>query len=178
MIELIPVSPKNTEALQFVEAIYIQSFPADERRPFCEVVHLLTEHSAFHLTLLSLDKRPMGFISHWQWEEFAYIEHFAVDSTQRGSGYGAQGMQQLLGLLGCPVVLEVEPPVEDLARRRIGFYQRLGFELCNLPYTQPPYSPELQSVSLLLMSYGNMHLDSCFESVVKQLYREVYGVTV
>ncbi len=177
MIQLIPVCPKDSSTLQFIETIYTQSFPDDERRDFTKVTQLLQENRAFHLTLLSLDSQPVGFISHWQWNDFAYIEHFAVDHTLRGSGYGAKGLQLLLRQLDSPVVLEVEPPTDDLSCRRINFYRRLGFELCNRPYTQPPYSPDKQSVALLLMSYGAMNLDSNFHTVVEQLHCEVYGVT-
>ncbi len=176
MMQLTPVSPENSTALSFIEPVYIQSFPADERRDFCEVIRLLTDNKAFHIVLLLHDNCPVGFISYWLWEEFAYIEHFAIDNSLRGSGYGAQGLHALLKQLACPVVLEVEPPVDEWACRRIGFYQRLGFELCNRPYTQPPYSPEQQSVALLLMSHGAISLKQQFERVVEHLHSEVYGV--
>ncbi len=177
MIQLIPVYPEDTPQLQFIGTIYIQSFPADERREFTQVVRLLRENRAFHLTLLALDSQPVGFISHWQWSHFAYIEHFAVDPTLRGSGYGAKGLQLLLQQLGSPVVLEVEPPTDEWSCRRVNFYRRLGFELCSRPYIQPPYSPDKQSVALLLMSYGAMNLDSNFDTVVAQLHGKVYGVS-
>ena len=49
-------------------------------------------------------------------------------------------MKQFLVFCGTPVVLEVEMPTDEMSKRRIGFYERLGFELDNQVYHQPPYA--------------------------------------
>ncbi len=178
MLQLISVSPGDTATLQFIERIYIQSFPPDERRDFREVEKLLEQNACFNIVSLAHENSPVGFISYWQWEEFAYIEHFAIDSALRGGGYGAEGITRLLNQLGIPVVLEVELPENELSRRRIRFYERAGFTLCPLPYTQPAYSPDKQSMQLLLMSFGEMNLDHNFDAVVTRLHSQVYGVSI
>ncbi|WP_347272263.1 hypothetical protein [Paenibacillus sp. N3/727] len=51
------------------------------------------------------------------------MEHIAVDSAIRGSGLGGKLMTQYIEESVKPILLEVEPPVMDLAQRRIGFYE-------------------------------------------------------
>lgn len=176
MIRIKPVYPDNEQALAFIERIYTESFPIDERRDFDEVVRLLRENDDFAIVLLCDEEAPVGFISYWPWSDFTYLEHFAIDSRCRGAGYGAAAMTGLLNQLGKPAVLEVEKPDDDLSRRRIRFYQRLGFVLSPRPYTQPPYSADRQPLELRLMSYGAIDLDQAFDQVVTRIHNRVYGV--
>lgn len=177
-IELIPVKPEDTGWLGFIETLYTEAFPADERRAFQAVKELLVTTPAFHLTGIRADGRPAGLLSYWKWDDLAYVEHFAVDAGCRGGGLGAGALNRLLSQLDIPVVLEVEPPVDELSRRRIGFYERLGFRLWSCPYVQPPYDKDRNPLDLLLMTYGNLDLSVAFGPVRDRLYREVYGASV
>ena len=55
---------------------------------------------------------------------------------RRNGGIGAEAMKQFLAFCGTPVVLEVEMPADEMSKRRIGFYERLGFKLDNHVYHQ------------------------------------------
>lgn len=176
MIQISPVRVDDISALNFIERVYTESFPQDERRDFDEVVRLLRENDDFAIVLLSDQEKSVGFISYWPWSDFTYIEHFAIDSRSRGAGYGAEAMSRLLKMLGKPAVLEVEKPNDGISRRRIAFYQRLGFTLNTRRYTQPPYSPDRQPLELHLMSYGDLDLDQVFDTVVTRIHNRVYGV--
>ena len=129
MIQLTQVHATDIEFLKFIERIYTESFPPDERRDFSDVIRLLEENDDFFIVLLSDENKAVGFISYWEWNDFSYVEHFAVDSSCRGSGYGATAMTELLKRINNPAVLEVEKPLDDISQRRIRFYERLGFVL-------------------------------------------------
>lgn len=176
MIQISQVQVHNSHALSFIERIYTDSFPDDERRAFAEVVKLLGENDHFSIFLLSHNEKSVGFITRWEWDHFTYIEHFAIDNRYRGAGYGAAAMGELLKHTDKPTILEVEKPLDEISSRRIRFYERLGFVLCKQPYTQPPYSPDKHSLELYLMSFGKIDLDQQFATVVNQIHREVYGV--
>lgn len=176
MIQISPVRADNDAVLEFIERVYTESFPQDERRDFDEVVRLLRENDDFAIVLLSDREKPVGFISYWPWDDFAYLEHFAIDSRCRGAGYGAEAMSELLKQIDKPAVLEVEKPEDDLSRRRIAFYQRLGFVLSTRPYIQPPYSADRHPLELYLMSHGAIDLDQVFDTVVTRIHNRVYGV--
>ena len=130
----------------------------------------------FFIVLLSDENKAVGFISYWEWNDFSYVEHFAVDSSCRGSGYGATAMTELLKRINNPAVLEVEKPLDNISQRRIRFYERLGFVLCTRSYTQPPYSPEKQPLELYLMSFGKIDLNQVFDTVASRIHQKVYGV--
>ena len=50
------------------------------------------------------------------------------------------------------MVLEIDPPVDEIARRRQGFYQRCGFAVNPYPHVHPPYRPEYPGHELVVLS--------------------------
>lgn len=117
-----------------------------------------------------------GFITWWDFGGFVYGEYFAMLPECRGAGIGGEVIDRFVADAGKPVVLEVELPTNDMARRRIGFYERHGFAVCDADYAQPPYDAGGECVPMRLMSHG-MSLDAeAFERVRSILYAEVYGV--
>lgn len=169
---------RDTQApeIRQVKQTYESAFPKEERRDFELVKAILNSDSRFHLRVLFRDSRYAGFITDWDFGEFHYAEHFAVDASQRNGGIGSQALKAYLASLNKPVVLEVELPNDDLSRRRIGFYERLGFQLDTHTYFQPPYRQGDAELEMRLMSYGPLHLEKNFEQVKQTLHKEVYGV--
>ena len=86
MLNLEIVTASDKESLSYIESLYLDSFPPDERRPFEQIVAMLREDSVFVLRLLCDDGRRVGFISCWQ-PDLAYVEHFAVSPKKRGGGW-------------------------------------------------------------------------------------------
>ena len=107
---------------------------------------------------------------------YTYVEHFAIDPAARNGGIGAEAMKQFLVFCGTPVVLEVEMPTDEMSKRRIGFYERLGFKLDNQVYHQPPYREGGEWLEMRLMTYGDVDLEHSFELVKNCLHKNVYGV--
>ncbi len=93
----------------------------------------------------------MGLLLYWEAEDFRYVEHFCVRPELRGRRYGAKALE-VLGRDGKPVVLEIDPPVDEIARRRQGFYQRCGFAVNPYPHVHPPYRPEYPGHELVVLS--------------------------
>ena len=89
---------------------------------------------------------------------------------------GAAILQEILPKLPDPVCLEVELPQNELASRRIGFYQRNGFILNDYPYMQPPISQGRNPLPLKIMTWGKGISEEQFQRIQGALYREVYGV--
>jgi hypothetical protein len=72
--------------------------------------------------------------------------------------------------------LEVEIPEEEMAKRRINFYQRQGFSLWEKPYQQPPYKAGDNYLPMLIMAYGDIECGKDFDLVKEHIYCEVYNV--
>lgn len=149
-----PVREIADPLLDLVEKTYTSSFPEEERRDFSLVRKLLEEDSRFEMYALLRDGIYVGFITGWQFEGFVYAEHFAIDESARNGGIGAKAMTSFLALHEDPVVLEVEMPTEEMSKRRIGFYERLGFVLDHHVYFQPPYRRGEALLEMRLDSWG------------------------
>lgn len=119
-------------------------------------------------------QKLLGLLTTWHFEEFIYIEHFAIDPTLRSQGYGSEALKAFIHEHGKPIVLEAEPPTDALSIRRIRFYERIGLTLYNFPYMQPAYTEDSHPVELRLM--GTLDTETTPLPLVSQiLHREVYG---
>ncbi|MCS2918128.1 hypothetical protein NXW71_08215 [Parabacteroides merdae] len=67
-------------------------------------------------------------------------------------------------------------PTDEMSKRRIGFYERLGFKLDNQVYHQPPYREGGEWLEMRLMTYGDVDAEHSFELVKNCLHKNVYGV--
>ena len=176
--------------------VYLQSFPLDEQRPIASITHLIEHDERFVAYAIvdededdaaelqaksqeprAMSQRPLGLLTTWHFEEFIYIEHFAIDPDLRSRGYGAEALKTFIAQQQCPIVLEAEPPTDELSTRRIRFYERCGLTLYDFPYIQPAYTPESNPVELRLMGTLNTD-DTPLALVSKILHREVYGLRI
>ncbi len=54
--------------------------------------------------------------------------------------------------------MEVEMPEEEMAIRRINFYQTARFYIMGKAYMQPPYKPGDDYLPMLFNGYGDIRL--------------------
>lgn len=59
---------------------------------------------------------------------------------------------ELLRARGKTIILEIDPPVDDISRRRKGFYERNGFIANDYDYTHLPYHRDCKGHRLIIMS--------------------------
>ena len=116
-----------------------------------------------------------AFITVWEFEDFAFIEHFAVNPFYRNQGLGSLILHEILNLLPCQICLEVELPQTDFAKRRIGFYERNGFFINHYPYSHNLlYTRDKQPVPLLMMTSGSSISKGQFDKIKETVFKEVY----
>lgn len=176
MIELQRITTADKELYAYMEQLLTASFPSDEYRDLQELREYTDHKPAFHNNIILNDGQPIGLITYWDFNTFYYFEHFAIDPAQRNGGYGKQVLGTLIQQLQHPLVLEVEEPVEEMAKRRINFYKRLGLQLWDKEYQQPSYKPDGQSLPMYLMATDGLDCEQDFERVKQHIYREVYNV--
>ncbi|MBR8536878.1 GNAT family N-acetyltransferase [Carboxylicivirga sediminis] len=166
----------NSDDPLFSEAwsLYEQAFPIMERREQELQCQLLGEER-YHFDVVKSGTEMVGFIMWWHFDRLVYIEHLATHQPVRGRGIGEQIVKALLNETGAKVVLEVEPPVSDMNRRRIGFYERLGFQLNHYPYQQLPLRRNGKSVELLLMSSPGSITESELAAFKEQFQKYCYS---
>lgn len=149
-----PTHPFWTEAWN----IYEQSFPLCEQRPLGEHIKALAD-PAFQYNLLTDEGKLVGLLSWWEWEAkdgtpFRFGEHFAISPRIRSKGYGSQALKYLFGDDSRLVLLEIDPPEDDISRRREQFYLRNGL-VTNYEYdhVHPSFRSPTEAHKLMIMSY-------------------------
>lgn len=159
------------------EALYEKSFPEEERRDSHEWHDYWLNRERFSIDAILTDGDVFaGFISYWQFDDFIYVEHFALSPTLRGNGIGGKVLEHFISQFQTrPILLEVEEPCNEIATRRIAFYKRHHFTLLPNPYLQPPYQPGGSSVPLHIMCTMPQVVKAKFDQLVSVLQREVYG---
>ena len=119
---MMPIERMRLEDFDAVFRLLSQSFPAGERRDAAGQRALLSD-SAYHIDIL---RAPSGgvqaMMAWWDFDDFVFFEHFAVDPACRSGGIGGQMLDALLARYDKPACLEAELPETELAARRIGFY--------------------------------------------------------
>ncbi len=160
---------KKTDLPQIYEQMQ-KNFCLDEIRDFVLAAQVYDEKE-YRLYHLYDENERVGFIAIWELEDVAFVEHFVVYESYRNKGLGAKAIGVVQQRYK-QVVLEVEPPEEEMAARRFAFYKRQGFVANDYPYMQPSYRENGNEVRLILMSAPRALNNA--EETVKTIYRKVY----
>lgn len=157
----------------FAKELFEKAFPEEERPPFATVRD--REQENFHFLVATLeDDEPVGILTYWTFEEFAYVEHFAIANQYRNMGFGKACMLNLMNQYPDQLVLEIELPNTEQAESRLEFYSDLGLTQNPQEYIQPSYYGNRLEVPMLIMSKYELD-DEEFEEMRQILYKEVYN---
>lgn len=176
MIEIKRITTEDKQYYDYVEQLLVASFPVEEYRELAELRNYTDTLTHFYCNIILDDTTPVGLVTYWELRNFYYIEHLAINPNQRNGGYGHELLHYLAHFLKRPIVLEVEHPTEEMAQRRIHFYQRQGYVLWDKEYFQPPYRVGYSKLPMRLMVQGDLSPEKDFEMVNAQLHRVVYGI--
>ena len=171
---MMPIERMRPEDFDAVFRLLSQSFPAGERRDAAGQRALLSD-SAYHIDIL---RAPSGgvqaLMALWDFDDFVFFEHFAVDPACRNGGIG----WQMLARYDKPACLEAELPETELAARRIGFYERHGFTVnAAYPYRQPALTPGGSPIPMYLLTTGGARTPSELRAMETLVHTRVYGQT-
>lgn len=155
-------------------ALYAKSFPLHEQRLSDSQLAILGEE-AYHLDQIIQDGRFLGAIFYWETGDFVYVEHFCMEPHLRGQGFGKTALE-LLAEKGKTVILEIDPPADDISRRRLGFYQRCGFRENVHEHIHPAYRPEYRGHELVVLSYPEALNQAAYDRFAGYLRDTVMGI--
>lgn len=94
----------------------------------------------------------IGILFHWGADGYRYVEHLAVSPALRGQNMGTAALSAFCRKVG-RVILEIDPPEDDISIRRRHFYERLGFVANPYQYIHPSFRKPFTPHRLVLMSY-------------------------
>ncbi len=149
-----------------VWALYEESFPAHERRSRKAQETACSDREARSEVMLDDDGTLMAIMFYWLHGDTVYVEFLAVNPALHGRSIGSRVIGKLLETYpGKLVVLEIEPPEDEMSVRRLHFYERLGFVRNPHPYTHPSYrkGADAHPHDLVIMSHGRPVSDGEFD---------------
>lgn len=152
------------------------SFPKDEYRPYSAQKSLWSDPAYHVYAHYGESRKLLAFLAVWNFEDFGFLEHFAVQPECRNTGLGSRLLQELSSLLKKPLCLEAELPDNELAKRRIAFYLRNGFCQNPYPYLQPALAEDQNPVPLCIMTSPCPLTQQEFLAIRDTLYTRVYKV--
>ena len=109
----------------FIE-LYDAAFPEYQRRSDADLAAVFRQPD-YRLDAWLADGEFAAFMSWWNFPGIRYVEHLAVAPDKRSLGIGQKLLQAWLPAAETLVALEIDPVVDELTRRRLAFYQRVGF---------------------------------------------------
>ena len=139
--------------LKFDEVFSImkKSFPQEEMRNYEGQKALLERDDYFIKTYMHEDE-VAGFCANYKFDNFIYIEHLAVHPEVRGQKIGTKVLHELRELQKT-LILEIDPPVDNISIKRLHFYENVGFKLNDYPHVHPAYRLEYKGHELKVLSY-------------------------
>lgn len=169
MIHFLPVKTPDNIHFQSLTALYQSAFPRSERREIPELIRKMELEAKFHCRAILINEKFAGLFNTWHFGTFIYVEHFAVSEVLRGQNIGSKALTLFMRQHTLPLVLEVEPPENTTAERRIGFYERHGLNVVEKNYQQPPYRDDDEAIPLFLMCNHALPVN-CIENIYQYVY--------
>ncbi|SFB30384.1 GNAT family N-acetyltransferase [Clostridium frigidicarnis] len=132
--------------------IYINSFPLFEQRKIEDQIEILKDYR-YHCIVVCEEESIIGILFYWEWDNYIYIEHLAISSDLRGRNYGSKILKEFCKNNKC-IILEIDPPVDDISIKRLKFYSNLEFRLQEFDHVHPPYRKGYKGHNLKVLGYN------------------------
>ncbi|MDD3409363.1 MAG: GNAT family N-acetyltransferase [Eubacteriales bacterium] len=153
--------------------LYRESFPRHEQREPLSQGEIMGRED-YQFNVIREDGDWAGLLLCWETETFLYVEHFCVRPELRGRGCGARALA-LLKERGKTVILEIDPPVDEVSIRRKGFYERAGFCENAFAHVHPPYHSDCAGHELVVLSCPGALTKDEYERFGRYLRETVMG---
>jgi ribosomal protein S18 acetylase RimI-like enzyme len=157
--------------LKQIYASYCSSFPEDERRNE-EQFYALLENRKARLLAIDIQNNRIGYLITWDLDKAVFLEHFEVFEVYRNNKYGSKILTEF-AKIHPHLILESEPStLNEIAARRIAFYERNGYKIVDENYIQPAYGEGKNPLNLCLMSNFT---PTDLSATIKNIHQTVYG---
>ncbi len=147
----IKINHSNHPLYKAFRELYITSFPIFEQRTEpqqkfafgCEKYHLISYYD---------EENFVGFIAYWEFDNYLYIEHLAINTSLRGKGYGSGLLNDFIGSTSKIVLLEIDPVIDEISEARLRFYKKCGFYSNLYLHNHPPYQTDYPPHRLIVLT--------------------------
>ena len=122
-LQFIPFKSRSDKGWAEAWELYEKSFPYNERWN-AEGYDRAFGDPNFEADGIWRGDEFIGILFHWGADGYRYVEHLAVSPALRGQNMGSAALSAFCRKVG-RVILEIDPPVDDISIRRLHFYDRL-----------------------------------------------------
>ncbi|WP_454053122.1 GNAT family N-acetyltransferase [Clostridium sp. Marseille-Q7071] len=151
-MEFVRINSSDNNYFDDVMNIYKVSFPIFEQRTIKDQMDVLKDDK-YNCTAVCENNKLVGILLYWDLDNCKYIEHLAILPSLRGKNYGSRILKDFCEN-NKTMVLEIDPPVDDISIKRLEFYSNLGFKLQEFEHIHPPYRKEYKGHKLKIMSFN------------------------
>lgn len=170
-MDWIRLTSKHEHYFEEAWSIYKQSFPIYEQR-LLEDQEKAMNHPNFSFTAIVEDEKVIAMIGYWTWDNYQYIEHLAVHPSMRGRQIGTTILNDLAKQKNL-IILEIDPPIDEISIRRLHFYEGVNFKLNDYNHVHPPYRKGYQGHDLKILSYEKPINEAMFKNFKHYLVETV-----
>lgn len=171
MLRYVHTLSLNDEMQNKLFEVYEESFPMFECRTREEHYRAIDDDRFYPMAVFN-DDEFIGLIFYWLIDSMCYIEHIAVLPETRGKGYGTLVLNDFCSNFK-NVVLEIDPPIDDVSIARERFYHHIGFVTSNFDYTHPSYREEYIPHTLVLMKLNSEMNETEFEHFKNIMFNDI-----
>ncbi|WP_404812303.1 GNAT family N-acetyltransferase [Capnocytophaga canimorsus] len=147
----IKIAHSNHPLYKAFRELYVTSFPIFEQRTepqqksafSCEKYHLISYYD---------EENFVGFIAYWEFDNYLYIEHLAINTSLRGKGYGSQLLNDFISSTSKIVLLEIDPVIDEISEARLRFYKKCGFYSNPYLHSHPAYRVDYPPHTLIVLT--------------------------
>lgn len=151
-MEFVRINSNDNNYFDDVMNIYKVSFPIFEQRIIKNQIDVLKDDK-YNFMAVYENNELVGILLYWDLDNCKYIEHLAISPSLRGKSYGSRILKDFCENNGT-IILEIDPPVDDISIKRLNFYSNLGFKLQEFEHIHPPYRKEYKGHKLKIMSFN------------------------
>ncbi len=134
--------------------IYQSNFPSGERRLLPDQRRALEDDRYYCMAILQED-HVAGILFYWMLPPFLFAEYLAIGEAFKGRGIGTTVLSWLKQEPG-RLILEIDPPIDTIAVRRMKFYKREGFVLNSYIHINLPLRVGEEELPLRVMTVGTI----------------------
>jgi len=168
--------PLVMEEFDIFYQILVDHFPKKEVKEYSYLKGMF-ENGIAHALVKKKDDTIIGALCYMEVEDYVFIDYFVIIDAYQGKQLGQQMLQYFKETMNKPIILEVELPTDDISKRRIAFYKRMGFVLNEHEYVVPPIRSLKYPIYFLLMTDKKPLTREKFDKIYPSILKIVYGFT-
>lgn len=151
--------------------LYTTSFPQEEQRSYALFQKALGDSHFCPYVYISEQSELLAICFYWDFSNFIYLEHFAVNTNCRNRGVGSKIIKTFSDS-NKSVILEIEPPIDAQQKQRLRFYKRNCFIPTGYDFKQLKYTKNSDDLFLDLLCNKQMDAE-LFQQFKNTIYREL-----